>query len=74
MSSESDPRKKAEGPLHRFGTAKIGGVTCNKKAATILRIDLEIPPEKIKDVLQELNLEATDEFRAALDDLIGGLS
>jgi hypothetical protein len=55
------------GQITQFGSAKIAGLSCNKKSATTLRIDVEVPAEDIRSVIDALGLELTDDLKAALN-------
>jgi hypothetical protein len=58
-----------ENPLKKFGTAKIAGMTCNKNAPAVLRIDLHVAQDQLQSILKELNLEYTPELAASLNAL-----
>jgi hypothetical protein len=53
--------------ISKLGTAKIGGLTCNKKSPMTLRIDLEVTRENLPSVLEALNLSPTDELIDSLE-------
>lgn len=57
----------------KVGTAKIAGFVCNKKAPVILRLDLEIPREKLESALDVLGLDGTDELIKSLEATVRGL-
>ena len=63
--------KKLEILLNRLGTAKLAGLTCNKRAPLVARLDVEIPVEHLQETIEALGLEPTDallqELTAALD-------
>lgn len=65
--------EKTLAALRELGTAKIAGLVCNKKAAMTLRIDIEIPKERMQGALDTLGLEATPELLESLEVAIQGL-
>ena len=71
MTESREPLEK--GYLKQFGTAKIGGLSCNKRAPATLRIDLEVDQDRLQDVIEVLGLEMTDELRASLTAVARGL-
>ncbi len=59
--------------IPKVGTAKIAGFVCNKKAPVVLRLDLEIPAEKLENALAVLNLEPSKELIDSLEVALRGL-
>jgi hypothetical protein len=59
--------------LKKLGNAKIGGLVCNKTAPMILRIEVDVPHDQIENVLEALDLEATEELKASLEAILKGI-
>jgi len=58
--------KSGMAKISKLGQAKIAGLTCNKRAGILLRLDIEVPPERLKEVVDALQLETTPELVASL--------
>lgn len=68
MKKEELEKLKAElQGLKKLGNAKIAGLVCNKKAPMTLRVEFEVPHDQIEDILDALDLEATDQLRDSLE-------
>lgn len=68
MKKEEIDKLKAElQGLKKLGNAKIAGLVCNKKAPMTLRVEFEVPQDQIEDILEALDLEATDQLRDSLE-------
>lgn len=53
--------------LKKLGNAKIAGLVCNKKAPMTIRVEFEVPYDQVEDIVDALDLEATDQLRESLD-------
>ncbi|NDY43266.1 hypothetical protein G3N55_10485 [Dissulfurirhabdus thermomarina] len=58
--------------LKRLGVAKVAGLVCNKDAPLSLRIEVELPEDRVEDVVAALDLEPTERLRSALEAILRG--